>query len=401
MRRILIVGAGFAGMWSALGAARVLDAAAQTDVEVALIAPEPYLHVRPRFYESGVSADAPADMKAPLGELFDAVGVRFIGGTVEQIRCPTNEIDAIGSDGARFTLRYDRLVLATGSRLFRPDIPGLREHGLSVDRLDEAVAVAAHLRGLTELPDTSARNTVVVVGGGFTGIETAAEMPARLRTILGDRAAIKVILVEQADAIGPDLGSGPRPVITQALESLGVAWRVNAAVTAIDAGAAWTSTGERIATRTVIWTAGLRASDLTQQIPAPRDRLGRLHVGDDLRVAGMANVFATGDVALAVTDTAGHHALMSCQHALSQGKFAGHNVAADLLGLPTIPYRQPRYVTCLDLGAWGAVFTEGWDREVRFTGESAKEIKQTINTKWIYPPRADRTEALAAAAPIT
>ena len=103
----------------------------------------------PRFYEAAL-ADAPAAMTAPLAELFDAVGVRFIGGTVEHIRCGANEIDAIGSDGARFTLRYDRLVLATGSRLFRPDIPGLREHGFSVDRFDEAVALAAHLRGLAE-----------------------------------------------------------------------------------------------------------------------------------------------------------------------------------------------------------------------------------------------------------
>ena len=290
-------------------------------------------------------------------------------------------------------------MLATGSRVFRPDIPGLREHALSVDRLDEAIEVAAHLRGLAERPDSPARNTVVVVGAGFTGIETAAEMPARLRAILGDSAAINVILVERADAIGPDLGSGPRPVITQALDSLGVAWRLDAAVTAIDADAVRTSTGERIPTHTVIWTGGLHANELTQQIPAPRDRLGRLHVGDDLRVAGVPNVFATGDVALAVTDTEGHHALMSCQHALSLGKYAGHNVAADLLGLPTLPYRQSRYVTCLDLGAWGAVYTEGWDRDVRFTGERAKTLKQTINTKWIYPPPADRTEALAAAAP--
>ncbi len=397
MRRILIVGAGFAGMWSALGAARVLDAAPTDDpVEIALIAPEPYLHVRPRFYEAG-----PEHMKAPLQALFDAVGARYIGGTVEHIRCGANEIDAVGNDGARFTLRYDRLVLAAGSRVFRPDIPGLREHGFSVDRLDEAVALAAHLRGLAELPDSPARNTVVVAGGGFTGIETAAEMPARLRAILGSRAAVNVIVVERADAIGPDLGAGPRPVIAQALESLGVAWRINAAVTAIDVDAVCTSTGERIATRTVIWTAGLRASDLTQQIPAPRDPLGRLHVADDLRVAGVANVFATGDVALAATDTDGHHALMSCQHALSQGKYAGHNVAADLLGAPTLPYRQPRYVTCLDLGPWGAVYTEGWEREVRFSGERAKALKQTINTKWIYPPPAERTAALAAAAPIT
>ena len=84
---------------------------------------------------------------------------------------------------------------------------------------------------------------------------------------------------------------------------------------------------------------------------------------------------------------------------MNLGKFAGHNAAADLLGLPTQPYQQPRYVTCLDLGPWGAVLTEGWDRQVRLKGADAKNIKRHINGTLIYPPPADRAEALAAADP--
>jgi NADH:ubiquinone reductase (H+-translocating) len=393
--RIVIVGAGFAGVWSALGAARVLDAAGKSDAaEIVSIAPEPFLHMRPRFYEADV-----AQMKAPLTELFAAAGVRFVAGHVQHIRTGRNEVDVVGADGAIGTLAYDKLVLATGSRLFMPPVAGLREHAFSVDQLDDAAVLETHLWGLRRFADSAARNTVVVAGGGFTGIETAAEMPARLRLILGEKTAVRVIVVEQADAIGPDLGAGPRPVITQALEALGVEMRLNAAVTAIDADGLTTSTGERIDAKTVIWTAGLRASDLTQQIPGTRDRLGRLHVDRDLRVEGVADVFATGDVAYAVTDEEGHHALMSCQHALRLGRFAGHNVAADLLGLPLRAYTQPRYTTCLDLGPWGAVLTQGWDRGVKLTGAEAKAVKQMINGKLIYPPRADRREALAAADP--
>jgi NADH dehydrogenase len=396
-RRIVVVGAGFAGMWSALAAARVLHGAGEAggSVEIALVAPEPFLHVRPRFYEPNPSA-----MKAPLEDVFAAVGVRYEQGTVERIRTHTNEVEAKRAGGSRFAMTYDRLVLAAGSRLFRPELPGLREHAFSVDQLEEAAELEAHLLALAALPDTPARNTVVVAGGGFTGIEIAAEMPGRLRSILGSSTDVRALIVEAADEIGPDLGPGPRPIIQQALTELGVSWRVNASVTAIDADGLSTSSGERIDTKTVIWTAGLRASPLTEQVHARRDRLGRLHVAPDLRVEGVRDIFATGDVALAATDGEGHHAMMSCQHAMNLGRFAGHNVAADLLGQATMPYSQPKYVTCLDLGPWGAVFTEGWERKVKMAGADAKSLKRKINSEWIYPPRADRAEIFAAADPL-
>ncbi|MEJ8857502.1 FAD-dependent oxidoreductase [Variovorax robiniae] len=395
-QRILVVGAGFAGMWSALSAARALDLAGKADgsVEILLVAPEPALHVRPRFYEPPVEA-----MKAPLSAVFAAAGVRYQQGRVGAIRTGSQEVDVVDSHGASTSLAYDRLVLAAGSRLFRPSVPGLREHGLSVDQFEEAVQLDQHLRKLANLPSTRARNTVVVVGGGFTGIETAAEMPARIRKIMGGQTEARVVIIERESAIGPELGAGPRPVIEKALRDQGVTWKLGTSVEKMDADGLLTSTGERIEAMTVIWTGGMRATDLTEQIPGRRDAIGRLHVDRNLAVTGVPKVFATGDAALAATDDEGNFALMSCQHAMALGRSAGHNVAADLLGLEKIPYSQPKYVTCLDLGPWGAVYTEGWTREVKMEGAKAKALKHQINTEWIYPPSAERAEILVAADP--
>ena len=396
-KRILVIGAGFAGMWSALAAARLLDQVGRTDVEIALVAPAPELHVRPRLYEQN-----PGGMKAPLQEIFKAVGVRFVQGLVERIDVEGRQVhvQGVGADTARQTLGYDRLVLAAGSRLFRPQIPGLDTHAFNVDQIADAAELEAHIEALAQRPASVSRNTVVVAGGGFTGIETAAEMPARLREVFGEGADVGVIVVERNSDIGPDLGAGPRPVITQALGELGVTWKLGSGVAAVDADGVTLESGERIDAATVIWTAGARASALTAQIPAERDSFGRLHVDSHLRVKGVDTVYASGDVAYAAVDDAGNFAMMSCQHAMNLGRSAGHNVAADLLGQAQIPYSQPKYVTCLDLGAWGAVYTEGWDRQVKLVGAEAKALKTKINSEWIYPPSANRAEALASADPL-
>jgi len=393
-QRILVIGSGFAGMWAALGAARVLDQHGRGDVEVALVAPDPLLHLRPRLHEA-----APHTMTTPLLPLFEAAGVRYVQGSVERIHTGERSVEAVNARGERFSLAYDRLVLTAGSRLFRPAIPGLAEHAFSIDQTDEASALDVHLARLADLPPSDARNTVVVAGGGFTGIEIACELPARVRRVLGEDAEVRVVIVERSHVIGPDLGPGPRPQIEQALDELGVVRFLGAAVNAIDADGLSTTTGERIEAKTVIWTAGMQASPLTAQVPGERDALGRLHVTRDLRVKGVDAVFAAGDVALAQVDDAGNHALMSCQHAMNMGRSAGYNVAADLLGLPTQAYAQPVYVTCLDLGPWGAVYTEGWDRQVKLQGAEAKALKRQINTQWIYPPQPSRKAAREAADP--
>lgn len=393
-QRLVIVGGGFAGMYAALSASRLRNVAGASpeDFKIALVAPEPTLVVRPRLYEA-----KPETMTAPLGDLFDAIDVIYIRGRVGKIDAAASAVEIVAAEDEVFALPYDRLVLASGSRLFRPPIPGLAEHGFSVDQLDDAITLDRHLARLAAMPATKVRNTVVVAGGGFTGIEVATEMPARLRAVLGEDAEIRVVIVDRGAAIASDMGTGARPFVEEALRELGIETRLGNGVEALDGNGVTLSNGERIESNTVIWAAGMRASLLTEQIPAERDRGGRLLVDPLLRVHGIPSIYAAGDTAQAVTDAAGHIALMSCQHANRLGAVAGHNAAADLLGVPPEPYQQKSYVTCLDLGAPGALFTRGWDRVVEMTGEKAKRMKREINTQWIYPPPPDPAEAFKAA----
>ncbi|BDE23472.1 hypothetical protein OCUAc20_19720 [Acinetobacter baumannii] len=90
------------------------------------------------------------------------------------------------------------------------------------------------------------------------------------------------------------------------------------------------------------------------------------------------NIFVTGDTVKVPTDDLGNFNVMSCQHAMSLGRVAGYNAAAELVDLPLHPYSQPKYVTCVDLGPWGALYTEGWDRQVQFVREEAKKLNRKL-----------------------
>lgn len=392
---IVIAGSGFAGMWAAASAARAVALAGAEDrVSVTVVSPAACMVIRPRLYEAVLENVAP-DLKP----LFAVLGVRHIAGSVSEIDVDAHQLRVAVADGAPAVLNYDKFILATGSRLFMPSVPGLTEHAFSVDQLTDAQDLDRHLKELASRPASLARDTVVVVGGGFTGIETAAEMPDRLRAVLGNDAKIRVVVVEQASTVGPDLGPGPRPVIEAALAECGVEIITHTSVTAIDAQGLVLSSGQRIDAETVVWTAGARANPLAAQIPGEKDAFGRISADPFLHAEGVSDIFVTGDVARAATDEQGNIALMSCQHALSLGRVAGYNAAAELLGLQLHPYSQPKYVTCLDLGAWGALYTEGWDRQVHLTRGEAKALKRDITTKWIYPPEADREAVFAVANP--
>jgi NADH dehydrogenase len=394
--RLVVIGAGFAGMYAALSSARLRDlqGVSAITLEIILVAPKPTLVVRPRLYEP-----YPETLTAPLHDLLRAIDVEYVQGLADAVDTTTRTVQVVIADGGSKILPYDRLVIASGSRLFRPNVPGLSEFGFSVDQFDDAVALDRHLHDLVNRPATNGRDTVVVAGGGFTGIEAATEIPARLRKILGENAKPRVVIVDRNESVATDRGARPRPIIVEALHKLGVETRLGTSVTSLDKSGVTLSSGEHIQAETVIWAAGMRAASLTQKIPAERDNLGRLLVDRNLHVFGLVDVFATGDAARAHCDDDGNYALMSCQHATRMGAFAGHNAAAELLGLPTKPYHQKAYVTCLDLGDAGALFTRGWDRKVEMIGDVAKKTKQEINTVWIYPPKAERTVALASADP--
>ena len=393
-KQILIIGAGFAGMWAALSAARLADKN-QQDIDITVIAPQPELRVRPRFYESAVQT-----LVAPLQPLFDVTGVTFLRGTVEKILPASKEVSWKDTHGETRRHRYDRLVLASGSQVNRSMVAGAAEHAFDLDQLESAAVLEQHLQDLAKQPESEARNTVVVCGGGFTGIEMALELPGRLRDILGADAKTRVVVVERGAQPGARWSQELRDVITEASTELNVEWMVNSEVESVNASGVTLKDGQTIASQTVIWTVGVQANGLTAQIDAPRDRQGRLHVNANLQVLGHEDIYATGDVAYAATDDKGNHALMTCQHAILLGKFAGNNVAASLLNVEPLPYRQEMYVTCLDLGAWGAVYTEGWDQQVKLTRADAKKLKMSIVSELIYPPKADKAVAFEIADPL-
>ncbi|MDF0492866.1 NAD(P)/FAD-dependent oxidoreductase [Bradyrhizobium yuanmingense] len=392
MARIVVLGAGFAGLWAAIGAARKREeiGASDRDIEIRLVDRNPYHNIRVRNYEADL-----AEVALPLPQLLDPIGVSHGVGEVEAIDPARREISLVTSAGKE-TLHYDRLVLALGSAVMRPDIPGLAAHAFDVDTYAAALRLEDHLVSLGRSAPSPGHSTVVVVGAGFTGIEVAAEMPDQLARagITGRR---RIILVDPNPSVGASIGANARPVIETALASLDIETRLGVRVAAIEAAGMRLSSGEFIPARTVIWCAGMRASPLAASFPGGRDSLGRLLVDPFMRVADVDRVFAAGDVASSVIDGL-HPTVMSCQFARPMGRFAGHNVVADLVGLPMLPLRIDWYVTVLDLGGWGALYTEGWNREVRATGAEAKATKETINRKRIYPPLSGRKDELFAAA---
>jgi NADH dehydrogenase len=392
MEDILVVGGGFAGAWSAVAAARVSHDAG-VPVSVTLVAPSDDLVMRPRLYEEN-----PEQMRVSLDRMLRPVGIHRVPAIVTEIDTGQRSVTAVDRDGHTRTLEYQRLVLATGSRLRRPDLPGI-ELAHDVDTLAGAVALDSHLRCLPAAPSGPGRFTAVVVGAGFTGVEVATEMASRMRRQAercGAGQEVHVVLVDRADVVGPDLGAGPRPAIEAALNELGVELRLGRTLSSIDAQRVRLDDGEELAARTVVWTAGIESSPLTKQIPGRRDALGRLEVDQYLRVPEAPEVYAAGDTSAALAED-GYRVMPSCQHASQLGRYAGHNAAAGLLDRPLAPFRPDPYVTCLDLGAAGAVFTTGWERTIQTTGAEAKRRKRRVNEQWIYPPVDDATEILRRA----
>lgn len=178
MKDALILGGGFAGVWSAAGAVRLARTAGRDRLRVRLISASDDMVIRPRLYERN-----PDKMRIDLDRLLKPIGVERLNARVESIDTASQTVMARGADGALVTASYDRLVLATGSQLNRPAFRGAA-HAFDIDTLDAAVALDAHLHHLPQL-STPARYTAVVVGAGFTGLEIATELVGRL----GDVAA--------------------------------------------------------------------------------------------------------------------------------------------------------------------------------------------------------------------
>lgn len=391
MRNIIVIGAGFAGLWSSISAARSLDGLHEDDVRITVVNRDKWHGVRVRYYESDLT-----DTRIPLDGLLDPIGVGLVVGEVENID-HAGHVVSVRTLGGVSKLPYDRLILASGSQLRRPNLQGFDRCTFNVDTYDAAVRLEAHLHDLGTRSSSIARDHVVVVGAGLTGIEVACEMPERLKK--NGLPHGKVTLIDALPNIGSHMGDDARPIIEEALSELGICTRTSVSVKSLDQDGVLLADGERIETHTIIWAGGLQASNLAKDIPANTDGLGRLSVDKYLRVSGTADIFAAGDIAAAPVED-GYISVMSCQHSRPMGRFAGHNAVAELVGHDMIPLEVSAYGTCLDLGAWGAVRTEGWESRVVKKGSDAKAIKTHINRDRIYPPRSqDRAEILESGRP--
>ncbi len=353
-----------------------------------MVSPDGYLTIRPRLYESDLGG-----VRVPLAGVLSPVGAEERRAIVEGIDAGRRELTLVGESPGR--LPYDQLVLCAGSRLLVPGPPGAV---LSADDYEQSLALHEAVRALAEEPNREP--SVVVVGGGFTGLELAAELSDMLADVgartRGDSRGRRVHLVEQASAIAPEFGPRARDEILTALAQLGVESHPGVRVTDVDAGSVSLGNGRRIDCQLVVWAAGPRASALNDQLGVELDAYGRVPV--DVHMAtSEEGIWAAGDAARAIA-VGDEPALMSCQHAMPQGRQAGENAVLAALELPLREYHQPLYVTCLDLGSAGAILTRGFDRDdVMATGVEAKRVKRFINRSVIYPP-TNETELLALGA---
>ncbi len=149
-QKIVIAGSGFAGFWAAVSAMRAVALAGkEQSVEVTMVSPTPNVTIRPRLYEAVLENMSP-DISAQLA----AIGVRHLAGLVEQIDGENKTLVVECAEGKKLQLAYDRLVLATGSKLFVPAVAGFAEHGFNVDTLQSAQRLDAHLKALATQPET-------------------------------------------------------------------------------------------------------------------------------------------------------------------------------------------------------------------------------------------------------
>jgi NADH dehydrogenase len=378
--RLIIVGGGFAGVWAAIAAAEARDRhnGPQAPVDITLISRDPWLTIRPRLYERSLDG-----VRVQLDPILRASGVERLQGDVTHIDSSARRI-AVATRTGELTLHYDRLIVAAGSELRHPPIPGI-DLAFSVDTFVQAEALDRHLQSAR----STAVRSIVVVGAGFTGLEVATELASRHRspTSVTGEALWRVILVDSGETIGRDLSDDARHHARRAVGELGIELRLGQPVRSIENDGVTLADGERIRAVATVWTGGLRANPIAGALSVEHDELGRIPVDEFLRVRGLPAIYAAGDVARVTVD-ASFAAPMSCQYAIPMGTLAGTNAVSDLFGLRLAPLSTPTYVTCLDLGDAGALFTEGFgeNREVKLTGYWAKVMKETINRRLIYPP---------------
>ncbi|TWR24389.1 DoxX family membrane protein [Mucilaginibacter pallidiroseus] len=395
-KRLVIIGGGFSGFWSALSAVRQSRKINKRDeVEIAIIHPDEPFIAGPRLYKT-----SPHGLSVELLRYTVPLGITLITGRVEKISPETNEISVVTIDSTS-SVSYDYLVLSTGSVLKRSDVSGI-EHTFNVESFDAARKLEQHLEKLArEQFRGKGATTLVVVGSGQTGLEILLTIVEKANSIakriVGLPPPFKAINIEKLPDIASSYSAEGQDYIRKAIEFQNIEVFTGTEVTSVDPGSIRLSSGDVIATKTVIWAAGMEASSLTSQFSGERDKLNRLKVDAYLKLPEYRNVILSGDVATIDTGN-GETFLMATQYSNFEGRWAGHNAINDLFDLPLKEYSQTELITCFDLGENNRLLTVDRDHKVELTGREAHDIKVYLNTRLMYPP-ADAEDAVKASYP--
>jgi NADH dehydrogenase len=299
--------------------------------------------------------------------------------------------------------RYDHLVIALGSVARVLDIPGLTEHAVGFKTIAEATALrnrmVRHFELAEGLDDKDLRAeylSFVFVGGGYAGLEGIAELEGFARDAMKRyprcrETGVRFTLIDAADRVMPEIQTQLADWTVKLLSGRGIEFRLSTTVSEVRDDSVLLSNGETLKTRTVVWTAGVRASPVAMRLGLPLEH-GRIVCDRFMRVSGYQNVWAIGDIA-AVPDPArpGQPCPPTAQHAIRQGKLLGKNIAAVTTGQAPKPFTFKTLGAFADLGRHRAVANL---MGVRVKGFLAWAICRFYHLAWL--PGLDRKSRLIA-----
>jgi NADH:ubiquinone reductase (H+-translocating) len=344
--RIVILGGGFAGLHAAIHLDDTL--ARDPDFEITLVNRDNFFLFTPMLHEVAASDLDLTNIVNPVRKLLKRVN--FFAGEVEAIDLERKRVTVShGFDHHHHELPYDHLVIGLGSITNFFNLPGLEERALTMKSLGDAIHLRNRLIAHLEEADTECCAalrrpllTFVVAGGGFAGVETIAGIndfireAVRFYSNLGEDM-LRVLLIHPGDVILPELGEKLGRYTEKKLAERGVEIRVNTRVTGVTENGVQLSTGERVESKALIWTAGTSPNPALDSLPCAKER-GRLKVDEMLQVPGWPGVWALGDCALVPDRKTGQYHPPTAQHALREGKTLARNLIARVRGGTLKPF---------------------------------------------------------------
>ncbi|MFG2901442.1 NAD(P)/FAD-dependent oxidoreductase [Streptomyces zaomyceticus] len=367
--RILVVGGGYVGMYTALRLQRQLRAELRAGTaEIVVVTPEPYMTYQPFLPEAAAGSISPRHVVVPLRRVLDRC--RIVIGEVCSVdhakRTATLATLATAEEGTgAVDLTYDELVLAPGSVSRTLPVPGLPDHGIGFKTVEEAIGLRNHVIEQMDIASSTrdpairdAALTFVFVGGGYAGVEALAELEDMARYTARYYHNLKPedlrwVLVEAADRILPEVGAEMGRYAIRELRARNIDVRLETRLESCEDRVAVLSDGTRLPTRTVVWTAGVKPAPVLAETDLPLNERGRLRCTSRLAVEGVDHAWAAGDAAAVPDVTAkepGRECAPNAQHAVRQAKVLAENITASLRGQPLKEYAHAYAGSVASLG---------------------------------------------------